>query len=123
LAATVRYLRFAEARFGRLDLAVESYHMGIGNLAGVLAAYGGGSAVPYVQLYFDTSPDHHGSAYRLLSSFGDDSWTYYWRVLAAAQIMGLYRTDRAALERHSSLQTAAGSAELVLHPPDLNPSL
>ena len=30
-------------------------------------------------------------AYRLLSSFGDDSWTYYWRVLAAEQIMSLYR--------------------------------
>jgi hypothetical protein len=117
LAATVRYLRLARQRFGRSDLAIESYHMGIGNLGNVLGAYGDGS-VPYVQLYFDTAPGHHDAAYRLLSSFGDDSWTYYWRVLAAEQIMGLYRTDRAALARLSALQTEIGSAALVLHPPD-----
>ena len=117
LAATVRYLKLAEARFGRLDLATESYHMGIGNLASVLAAYDGGAPVPYVQLYFGTSPSNHGGAYRLLSSFGDDSWTYYWRVLAAEQIMSLYQSDPAALRRLSALQGEAGSAELVLHPP------
>jgi hypothetical protein len=120
LRATVRYLQLAEQRFGRRDLAIESYHMGIGNLTAVLAAYDGGAAVPYVQLYFDTAPDRHGSAYRLLSSFGDDSWTYYWRVLAAEQIISLYRSDPAALRRLSSLQTHAGSSALVLHPPDLN---
>src|SRR5205085_3294644 len=42
LAATVRYLRDAQRRFGRLDLAVVSYHMGIGNLQRVLADYDGG---------------------------------------------------------------------------------
>jgi hypothetical protein len=118
LAATVRYLQLARQRFGRSDLAIESYHMGIGNLGNVLGAYDGGGSVPYVQLYFDTAPDHHDAAYRLLSSFGDDSWTYYWRVLAAEQIMGLYRTDRPALARLSALQTAIGSGALVLHPPD-----
>jgi hypothetical protein len=123
LRATVRYLRLAEQRFGRQDLALESYHMGIGNLAGVLGAYDGGASVPYVQLYFDTAPDRHGSAYRMLSSFGDDSWTYYWRVLAAEQIMKLYRSDPAALRRLSALQSGAGSAGLVLHPPDVTPSL
>ena len=123
LAATIRYLRLAEQHFGRLDLAIESYHMGIGNLASVLDAYDGGSPVPYVQLYFDTSPDRHGAAYRLLSSFGDDSWTYYWRVLAAEQIMDLYRTDPAALRKLSTLETDAGSAEVVLHPPDRTPVL
>ena len=57
LAATVRYLQLAEAPLRALDLAVESYHMGIGNLQSVLADYDGGAAVPYVQLYFDTSPE------------------------------------------------------------------
>jgi hypothetical protein len=127
LAATVRYLELAQRRFGRADLAVESYHMGIGNLGDVLAAYNGGHPVPYAQLYFDTSPDHHAAAYQLLSGFGDDSWTYYWRVLAAEQIMRLYRSDPGALGRLASLQTgvgsgalqtAAGSGALVLHPPD-----
>ncbi len=118
LAATVRYLDLAQARFGRSDLALESYHMGIGNLGSVLDLYDSGRAVPYVQLYFDTAPDHHAAAYRLLSSFGDDSWTYYWRILAAEQIMRLYRSDPSQLQRLAALQTESGSAAEVLHPPD-----
>ena len=121
LAATVRYLEIARDHFGRPDLAVESYHMGIGNLQSVLGAYDGGAPVPYVQLYFDTAPEHHPAAYQLLSSFGDDSWTYYWRVLAAQQIMSLYRGDRPALQRLTMLQTDSDSAAEVLHPPDLTP--
>ena len=118
LAATVRYLELARRDFARWDLAVVSYHMGIGNLQDVLAAYDGGRAVPYVRLFFDTAPDRHPAAYRLLSGFGDDSWTYYWRVLAAEQIMQLYRTNPGALQRLAALQTDAGSAAYVLHPPD-----
>jgi hypothetical protein len=121
LAATVRYLNLAQTRFGRGDLALESYHMGIGNLASVLSAYDGGAPVPYVQLYFDTAPDRHAAAYRLLSSFGDDSWTYYWRILAAEQIMSLYRSDRSQLQRLAGLETEAGSNAEVLHPPDQAP--
>jgi hypothetical protein len=116
LAATVRYLKIAEQQFGRTDLAIESYHMGIGNLHGVLGAYDGGRAVPYVQLYFDSAPTRHADAYRRLASFGDDSWTYYWRVLAAVGIMKLYRTDRAGLSRLSALQSADDSGGAVLHP-------
>ncbi len=116
LAATVRYLKIAEQQFGRSDLAVESYHMGIGNLHNVLDAYDGGRSVPYAQLYFDSAPTRHAAAYRLLASFGDDSWTYYWRVLAAVQIMKLYRTDRAALSRLSALQFADDAGGAVLHP-------
>jgi hypothetical protein len=118
LAAAVRYLQTARARFGRLDLAIVSYHMGIGNLQRVLDDYDGGQPVPYVKLYFDTAPDHHSGAYALLSSLGDDSSLYYWRVLGAAQIMRLYRQDRAALVRLSSLQTPTDSAAEVLQPPD-----
>ncbi|MBV8429757.1 MAG: lytic transglycosylase domain-containing protein, partial [Solirubrobacterales bacterium] len=70
LTATVRYLRLAERDFGRLDLAVASYHMGIGNLTSVLQAYDGGQPVPYVKLFFDTAPDRHASAYAILSGFG-----------------------------------------------------
>jgi hypothetical protein len=120
LAATIRYLDTARQRFRRADLAVVSYHMGIGNLQSVLDDYNGGHPVPYAQLYFDSAPDHHAAAYRLLASFGDDSRTYYWRVLAAVSIMRQYRTDRGALARVAGLQTAADSAAQVLHPPDLS---
>ena len=122
LAATVRYLRIAQQHLGRVDLAFESYHMGIGNLQRVLDLYDGGHAVPYPQLYFDTAPDHHPDAYRLISSFGDDSSLYYWRLLGAQRIMRLYRTERPALERENALQTATDSNAQVLHPPATTPA-
>jgi hypothetical protein len=121
LTATVRYLQLAQRRFGRADLAVVSYHMGIGNLQHVLSDYDGGHPVPYAQLYFDTAPDHNTSAYRLLAGFGDQSSLYYWRILGAVQVMRLYRSDRAALVRLSALQGARDSAADVLHPPDRTP--
>jgi Transglycosylase SLT domain len=115
LAATGRYLKQARDEFGREDLAVVSYHMGIGNLQNVLAAYGDDSA-SYTQVYFDTAPDNHGRAYRMLYGLGDDSKTYYWRVLAAREVMRLYRDDRGELERLAGLQASADTAALVLHP-------
>ena len=39
IAGAVRYLKLAEGRFGSSSLAVVSYHMGIGNLEGILRAY------------------------------------------------------------------------------------
>src|SRR5205085_2514261 len=46
---------------------------------------------------------------------------YYWRVLAAQEIMRLYRQNPAALERLNGLETGYGSAEAVLHPPGSTP--
>jgi hypothetical protein len=117
LAGTGRYLRTAMDEFGREDLAVASYHMGIGNLQSVLAAYGDDD-VSYTQVYFDATPDRHPRTYRLLSSLGDDSSTYLWRVLASAEVMRLYREDRVELARLDDLHGAKASAEEVLHPPD-----
>jgi hypothetical protein len=122
LAATVRYLTIAQARFGRQDLAFVSYHMGLGNLSNVLRAYDGGTPVPYTQLFFDTAPDHHPAAYSVLSGFSDQSWMYYWRVLGAAALMHLYRTDPSGLAHLASLQTALDSSAEVLHPPDHTPT-
>jgi hypothetical protein len=96
LAGTVRYLGFARSKLGREDLAIASYHMGVGNLQRALSLYGD-SNIPYSQLYFDSTPLNHASAWRLLYGLGDDSSTYLWRILAAQRLMKLYRTDRAAL--------------------------
>jgi hypothetical protein len=71
----------------------------------------------WARLYFDSSPARHAAAWRRLAGFGDDSQTYYWRVLAAKEIMRLYRHDRDKLKRHVLLQNAKASAEEVLHPP------
>ncbi len=117
LAATGRYLKLAMDEFGREDLAVVSYHMGIGNLQGVLGAYGDDDA-SYAQLFFDSAPDSHPRAYRRLMGLGDDSKTYLWRVLASSEVMRLYRENRAELGRRARLHAGASSGELVLHPPD-----
>jgi Family of unknown function (DUF5715)/Transglycosylase SLT domain len=120
LEATARYLDFAKRRLGRDDLAVVSYHMGVGNLQQALAAYGK-PAVPYAQLYFDSSPMRHAAAWRKLASLGDDSSSYLWRVLAARDIMRLYRRSPQALQREAVLQSHKASAEEVLHPPESTP--
>jgi hypothetical protein len=117
LAATVRYLNFAKTKLGgRFDLAVESYHMGVGNLQHALAAYGKGD-VPYAQLYFDSSPLDHPAAWNILSSLGDDSSTYLWRVLAAADIMRRWRANPKKLFDYDVLQVEKASSEDALHPP------
>ena len=121
LDGTARYLRFARRRLGREDLAFVSYHMGIGNLEGVLAAYGEESP-SYARVYFDSTPNHHADVQRRLAAFGDDSSNYLWKLYAARDIMRLYRHDRGGLARLESLQLAKNSAEEVLHPPATTPS-
>ncbi|HWC27349.1 MAG TPA: transglycosylase SLT domain-containing protein, partial [Solirubrobacteraceae bacterium] len=116
LAGAARYLLIAREALGRDDLAVVSYHMGIGNLQDALRAYGE-DEISYARLYFDSTPLEHAEAYAKLAAFGDDSATYLWRVEAAREIMRLYRGDPARLDRLAELQTAKNSAEEVLHPP------
>lgn len=127
LAGTVRYLVTAKERLGRDDLAVVSYHMGIGNLTNVLRAYAGtddgdvpelveSNDLTWTRVFFDTAPDRRPGAQELLSRLGDDSPTYYWRILAAAEIMRLYREDPERLRELDLLQRAKASAEEVLHP-------
>lgn len=129
LAGTVRYLSAARERLGRDDLAVVSYHMGIGNLTNVLRAYssaGEDTYVPdlveeddlsWVRVFFDTAPDRNSAADELLARLGDDSPTYYWRVLAAQEIMRLYRDEPGRLQELDLLHGSKGSGEEVLHPP------
>ena len=117
LAGTTRYLRESARHFGREDLVVEAYHMGIGNLQSVISAFGGGDDVPYAELYFDSSPARHAAAYAKLFSLGDDSATYWFRILAAKEILRLAREDPAELTRRARLQTQKNSAENLMHPP------
>ena len=133
LAATVRYLSIARARFDRDDLALVSYHMGIGNLETVLRDYADADELEpianvvadgdlsYARLYFNASPANHTAAWHRLAGFGDDSQTYYWRILAAQEIMRLHRRERNELQRLTALQSSKASAEEVLHPADTTP--
>jgi hypothetical protein len=115
LEATVRYLRFAEEQLGRDDLALVSYHMGVGNLQSALRAYGERD-IPYAQLFFDSTPLRHAAAWRVLSALGDDSSTYLWRLRAAREVLRLHREDPEELRRLAVLHGRKGSAEEVLHP-------
>jgi soluble lytic murein transglycosylase-like protein len=124
LAGMATYLRKASDELGREDLAVTSYHMGIGNLLSVIEAYGGSDAADspsdysYARLYFDTAPFDHAEAYDVLSRFEDDSGTYLWRVLAARDILRLYDEDRPELARQVKLQGEAETSEFTFYPPD-----
>lgn len=129
LDAMARYLAIATGRFGREDMAVTSYHMGIGNLGDVIDAYVGPQSaeisvrdlierqeLSYTQLFFDSSPTRNPEAWEVLAGLSDDSATYYWRVLAALEIMRLYRSDREALRELSELHSNKATAEEVFHP-------
>lgn len=119
LEATTRYLDLAKQHLGRDDLAVESYHMGIGNLQGALGAYGARD-IPYAQLFFDSTPLRHATAWRRIAALGDDSSTYLWRVRAAEDIMKAYRDDPKEVAAEAALQ-AGPSAEHALRPPGATP--
>jgi hypothetical protein len=122
LEATTRYLAFARDNLhGRPDLAVESYHMGVGNLQRALKAYGN-EDIPYAQLYFDSSPVRHAKAWSILASLGDDSSTYLWRIGAAKAIMKLYRDGPEKLAEQNALE-ASPAGERVLRPLDDTPQL
>ena len=117
LEATGRYLTFARDQLDdRDDMAVASYHMGVGNLQNVLRAFGGDEDTPYVEVFFDSSPLRHAAAWNILAGLGDDSSTYLWRVEAAKDVMRRWREDPAALERRAERMTSKNSAEEVLHP-------
>ena len=129
LDGMARYLEIATERFGREDLAVTSYHMGIGNLSDVASSYLppeqaelalrdviDQSDLSYAQLFFDSSPLQHAETWEILGGFADDSATYYWRVLAAREIMRLYRKDPDELRRLAELHGNKATAEEVFHP-------
>ena len=118
LAATVRYLEFARGELDdRDDMAVVSYHMGVGNLKTVLDRFDAGEGTTYTRVFFTVSPLTKPAAYAKLASLGDDSSTYLWRVRAAEKIMRDWRADPSKLAREAQLQTSKNSAEEVLHPP------
>jgi hypothetical protein len=131
LEGAARYLEVSTDRFGSEELAVVSYHMGLGNLENVIDAYVGaenvaGSAaetvaqneIDYARLYFDSSPQNRPAAYELLAGLGDDSSLYLWRVTASAGILEEFRTDRDALEHRIDLATRKATLEESYHPED-----
>jgi hypothetical protein len=131
LEGTARYLVFARRRLGRDDLALASYHMGVGNLEEVIRLYVAprrprASAaetvaayeLTYPHLFYDSSPVRNPRTHAKLASLGDDSRTYLFRLEAAREIIRLHAEDRPKLDRLARLHAAKASAEEVLRPPD-----
>lgn len=129
LAGAARYLRIAEERFGREDLAIAAYHMGIGNLETVIGDYvaprapGSDTAdtvlrhgLSYARLYFDSDPLRNPRTWRRLVAFGDDSRHYLFRFEGAREIRRLAREDPDGLRRIADLQTRKASSEDLLRP-------
>ena len=122
LAGAVNYLEQARARFGSDDLAVVSYHMGIGNLDDVISSYvsedpdADPADLPYTEIYFNSSPVSHPETWDLLASFGDESSEYLWKVRAAEGIMRLYRDDPEGLRELEALHAAKATGEEAFHP-------
>jgi soluble lytic murein transglycosylase-like protein len=122
LDGAVRYLEIARNRFGADDLALVSYHMGIGNLEQVISTYvseepEASDELSYAELYFNSSPIDHPETWDLLASFGDESSEYYWKVRAAEGIMRLYRDEPAELGALARLHHGRATGEEVFHPP------
>lgn len=130
LGGAARYLALAEDHFGREDLAVVSYHMGIGNLDRVIATFLSPSPVrggvrqavaendlSYPRIYFGSTPTRNPRAYALLRELGDDTRRYLFRLEAARDVIALYREDLEELRRLAELHAAKASSEEVLHPP------
>ena len=115
IEAAARYLKQAKDKFGRDDLAVATYHMGMGNLDTILSRYGDHD-ISYTRLFFDSAPMRKPSAYALLSSLGDDSSTYYWKIRAAREIMRLSRDDPQRLQHLARLDAEGGAGERRLYP-------
>ena len=118
LAGTARYLTIAQQELGREDLAFVSYHMGIGNLQGVLVALRRRRRVlrPRLLRLDARQPRRRPAPARVVRR----------RLLDLSVAAGRGARDHAALPHRPrrscsacrTLQTAKNSAEEVLHPLD-----
>jgi hypothetical protein len=81
----------------------------------------GDDDLTYARLYFDSSPLLHAPAWQRMAKLGDDSSNYYWKVLAARDIMARWREDPGALAKLAARHAQAGSAEVALRPPGATP--
>lgn len=128
IEGTATYLDIATERFGTTDLAIESYHMGIGNLETIIRSYLDAddetpvgelvatNDLSFAQLFFDSSPQKHPKTYETLAGLGDDSSLYLWKVSASRNMLELHRDDPDALAETARLATSKATLEEVFHP-------
>jgi hypothetical protein len=103
--------------------------MGIGNLREVIARYVAPRAqarntrqtvrhykVTWPRLYYDSSPLRNPRTWDLISSLGDDTKHYLFKVEASKEILRMARSDLDELREVDAAQNSKNSAEEVLRP-------
>jgi hypothetical protein len=99
IPAAARYLAYLRDKYHGIDYAIAAYHMGEPNLDKALQAYRLGWEAPdrfsWFDLIMDAAPNRHPKTFAFLhDKLEDESWTYYFRVLASAEASRLWKEDR-----------------------------
>ncbi|NLC57798.1 MAG: lytic transglycosylase domain-containing protein [Armatimonadetes bacterium] len=99
IVAQTRYLVRLWRQFGSLDWALQAYHGGVRGAQRTIALFTGTdrpATIPsFAEVYFGISPRRRTQAFSYVYGRADDHRYYWWRVLAAAQAIQLYRDDPA----------------------------
>jgi hypothetical protein len=106
IPAAARYLAQMEDHFGGQDWAVFAYHCGEGCVAefqSILQRTIGfkRGKTTVAQAFFSSSPARNRELYELISKHmeRDYSPTYWFRIMRAAELLGLYKKDPAAYKQ------------------------
>ncbi|HTS28014.1 MAG TPA: transglycosylase SLT domain-containing protein [Bryobacteraceae bacterium] len=98
--AAARYLAGLRQKFGGLDWAIFAYHCGEGCVAEMLDLTRHARGVPaddvtVPRMFFAANPARNRELYQAIEQqmLRDYSPTYYFRVMRAEQLLGLYRRD------------------------------
>lgn len=99
IPAAAHYLSDLRDKYQGMDYGIAGYHMGEPNLDRALKAYRSGWDAPahfsWFELVMDAAPDRHPKTFAFLHDhLEDDSWNYYFRVLASTEATELWRRDR-----------------------------
>jgi hypothetical protein len=98
--AAAKYLARLETRFGGRDWAIFAYHCGEGCVSELLplAEAAAGHKPTVAEMFFAASPARHTDLYQALQRHmqRDFSPTYWFRIMRAEQLLGLYQTDPSA---------------------------
>ncbi|OGD66642.1 hypothetical protein A3F08_03060 [Candidatus Berkelbacteria bacterium RIFCSPHIGHO2_12_FULL_36_9] len=114
IKAAAKYIHDFEDDLGGKALAIENFHMGYGNLYDLIKVRYKISGYPdypkdmlpkgvdYPQIYHDVMRDKNSEAYQILSKgLSDDSANYYFKVLAAMEILKINKTHPVAIKMGS----------------------
>ncbi len=105
IPAAANYLARLEKRYEGLDWAIFAYHCGEGCVASMraLTENARGIKAPYTvpKMFFANDPSFNREIYQAIQREMERDWspTYYFRVLCAERMLGLYKKDPAELKR------------------------